>query len=111
MSGLSETEVLSACRILFDLDGRIDRRFLDYVRPSGLKRAYRKKVLETHPDRVATLNRLHQERYTRDFIAVKQAYEKLSAYLKEALRVRVWVILYLLEHARKDFQPKVLFVS
>jgi hypothetical protein len=30
---------------------------------------------------------------------------------KMGLRVRVWVILYLFEHTRKDFQTEILLVS
>jgi hypothetical protein len=32
-------------------------------------------------------------------------------FIKMGLRVRVWVILYLFEHTRKDFQTEILLVS
>ncbi len=79
---LAEHELFNACRVLFGAELNITRDFLEYLQFSGLKTAYRKRALETHPDRVAILGGDDDERRHSDlFRQVQSAYENLSSYL------------------------------
>lgn len=51
-NSLSEAKVLSACQILFGEDVKLDRNFLFYLQPGGLKSAFRRRAKEVHPDLV-----------------------------------------------------------
>lgn len=51
MDTASRNELLAACRVIFDR--QLDAAFLDRLRESGLKAAWRLKALDTHPDRAA----------------------------------------------------------
>jgi hypothetical protein len=62
-------KTLQACKVLFGSHIHITRDFLCYIRASGVKTAYRKKALETHPD----LNIVSED----DFRSVLDAYQLL----------------------------------
>jgi hypothetical protein len=51
----TKQDLFRACESLFGMDIDVSVEFLKYLKPSGVKAAYRKKALETHPDRVVTL--------------------------------------------------------
>jgi len=78
---LAEHELFDACRILFGSDLNITRDFLEYLQASGLKTAYRKRALETHPDRIAAMGKSAQQHDTNLFRQVQTAYEDLTSYL------------------------------
>ncbi len=78
---LAEHELFDACRILFGSDLNITRDFLEYLQASGLKTAYRKRALETHPDRIAAMGISEQLHDTSLFRQVQTAYEDLTSYL------------------------------
>ena len=78
---LAEHELFNACRILFGSDLNITRDFLEYLQASGLKTAYRKRALETHPDRIAVMGIDEQQHDTDLFRQVQTAYEGLTSYL------------------------------
>ena len=44
-------QFLRSCRILFGPEVQITPQFLGYLQPAGVKTAYRKLAMETHPDR------------------------------------------------------------
>ena len=48
---VTKKDLFKACESLFgtDIDASVD--FLRYLKPDGVKAAYRKRALETHPDR------------------------------------------------------------
>lgn len=77
ISSASNAEIVNACRILFSPDS--NRCSIDFVKnltTDTLKKAYRKKAFETHPDRIRsseTDTSCQNER----FIRVKTAYEVL----------------------------------
>ena len=74
---IAEHELFNACRVLFGTDMQVSRNFLEYLQLSGIKTAYRKKALETHPDML-----VGQQRKSGDlFHMVQQAYENLTGYL------------------------------
>ncbi|MBW1720378.1 MAG: J domain-containing protein [Deltaproteobacteria bacterium] len=72
----STAELFDACGILFDPEIEISYNFLRYLCPSDLRSAYRKKALETHPDRAKTLGKDEAE-MNLHFIKATLAYEKL----------------------------------
>jgi len=78
----AEHELVQYCQILFDLDRDVPREFLDYIQLSGLKSAYRKKARESHPDLAIGQGAVVQRRRVDQFLAVQQAYESLTNYLK-----------------------------
>jgi hypothetical protein len=70
-------EVSEACRVLFgpEIEASVD--FIKYLQPEGLKSAYRRKALETHPDR----SNIFQEdgpNMNDRFIEATLAYNKLK---------------------------------
>lgn len=79
MRGASSTaELLDACIVLFGSGIHVSLDFINYLQPEGLRAAYRKKVLETHPDRAVTTGE-DAARMNADFIKVTMAYRTLSA--------------------------------
>lgn len=82
MTGVAaEQELYRACRIIFGQDLAVSREFLEYIQRSGVKSAFRKKAMETHPDRLAGQDELTRRRGVRTFLSVRNAYEQLSRYL------------------------------
>jgi hypothetical protein len=79
---VAEEELYHSCRIIFGSDLKVSRDFLQYLQLSGIKKAYRKKALEFHPDRGFCQSLALQQGMANQFIDVHQAYEKLVAYLE-----------------------------
>jgi len=71
-----EMELLNACQVLFGSELQVSRSFLEYIQLSGIKSAYRKKAMETHPDMSTGRNGADL------FMAVQQAYENLVNYIE-----------------------------
>ncbi|NTV12634.1 MAG: J domain-containing protein [Desulfobulbaceae bacterium] len=79
---VAEQELYRSCRILFGNELEVGGDFLNYLRHSGLKKAYRLKARQTHPD-LAVANQTGVEGgCVNDFITVQQAYENLCGYLE-----------------------------
>lgn len=76
---IAEHELFDSCRILFGAELQITRHFLEYLQHSGIKSAYRKKALETHPDVLADQGDVDQGADL--FRMVHQAYANLTTYL------------------------------
>lgn len=76
MIALSIPEVFDACGLLFGPEVEISLDFLKYLEPSGLRSAYRKKALETHPDRAKALGR-DEAKMSERFREATLAYERL----------------------------------
>ena len=76
MIALSIPEVFDACGLLFGSKVEISLDFLKYLDLSGLRSAYRKKALETHPDRARALGR-DEAKMSDRFREVTLAYERL----------------------------------
>ncbi len=77
----AERELYQACRVIFGSELTVSREFLEYLQMSGVKSAFRKRVFETHPDKLADRSELVKKRGAVAFLSVKQAYEKLAAYV------------------------------
>jgi hypothetical protein len=76
-------ELFRSCEILFGANLAISSEFLDYLQVSGVKSAFRKRAMETHPDRQATENRLLYQNSAAGFHSVYEAYTHLLGFLEE----------------------------
>jgi hypothetical protein len=79
---LDESEIFAAFRLLFTPDTKNYRDILESVQESEIKKAFRKRAMQTHPDRFVSNGAEYQKRCSERFIAVNNAYETLNTYLK-----------------------------
>jgi len=79
MEMVAERELFRACHVLFGSDLTVSRDFLAYLQPAGVKKAYRQRALETHPDLSPGEAAMDA---AADFRAVKAAYEALNTFLE-----------------------------
>ena len=79
---VAEEELYRSCRIIFGPDLKVTREFLQYLQLSGIKKAYRQKALEIHPDRGACQSLTQQQSMAHKFIDVHEAYKNLVVYLE-----------------------------
>jgi len=82
------TNLYDACQVLFPPDIQFTIDFLKGLEPSTLKKAYRKKAFETHPDRyrVAGISEAEMEKR---FMKVSFAYEILLPFVNEDKRISI----------------------
>ena len=78
---ISEEDLFNAYNVLFGSDNKMPIHVLRHLQPSVLNSAYRKKALESHPDRSKVLGENEAEMNER-FIEITLAYEKLSSFMK-----------------------------
>ncbi len=78
---VAEQELYNACYALFGPNLTVNRDFLEYLQPTGVRTAFRKRAFETHPDRDNAKNGKSFKQDTDNFLIVQQAYENLSNYL------------------------------
>lgn len=85
---VSTSQLYNACHILFGSEIDVSADFLRYLQIPGLKAVYRRKALETHPDRAIALARpvlaLEEQ-----FKQISAAYQKLHDYLENPLRFKL----------------------
>ena len=86
MPKVTETEVFRACRTLFGPELQLNREFLSYLQPAGVRSAYRKKAKATHPDRFAMSAGTIRSKQNRLFQDLNQAHETVQSYLKQRQR-------------------------
>jgi hypothetical protein len=77
----TSSELFQACETIFGPDVNVSIEFLEYLQPIGIKTAYRKRALETHPDRAKALGSFARDLNT-EFIDVQEAYEKLLLFVE-----------------------------
>ncbi len=82
MTGMRDVELLQACRTLFGESASLNSLFLDALQLTDLKKTFRRRSLETHPDRYLHLGFVNQRAYSELFQQVREAYEKLCGYLR-----------------------------
>jgi hypothetical protein len=73
-------DLFKACESLFGTDIDVSVEFLRYLKPSGVKAAFRKKALETHPDRAIMLAG-HVDALEIRFKEINLAYQMLKEFL------------------------------
>jgi hypothetical protein len=78
---VAEKELVRACEVIFGPELNISREFLEYLQLSGIKTAYRKRAMETHPDRTAHEPQENGQQSPDLFMAVQGAYENLITFL------------------------------
>ncbi len=78
-----EADLLNACTTIFGSEVNASIDFLNYLKTSGLKTAYRKKALETHPDRALALGK-HAGIMNEKFKEVKKAYDILHSFIEDS---------------------------
>jgi hypothetical protein len=77
----TSSELFEACEKIFGPEVNVSIEFLEYLQPIGIKTAYRKRALETHPDRAKALGSFARDLNT-EFIDVRQAYETLLLFVE-----------------------------
>ncbi|MRR16556.1 MAG: J domain-containing protein [Deltaproteobacteria bacterium] len=77
---VSRQDLFKACASLFGTDIDVSVEFLRYLKPSGVKAAYRKKAMETHPDRAAVTSG-EADFMADQFKEISQAYQVLQEFL------------------------------
>jgi hypothetical protein len=73
---VSHKLIVDACNVLFGPEVVVSMDFLRYLQPSGVKAAFRKKALETHPDRAKILG-MNEAQMLQQFKNVNDAYKRL----------------------------------
>ena len=91
-------DLFKACESLFGEDVDVSLEFLRYLKPSGLKAAYRRRAMETHPDRAVLLGG-RREVLEQRFKEINLAYQLLQAFLS-----RPWK--YSLDERGSIYRPK-----
>jgi hypothetical protein len=77
----TESVIFAAYRVLFPCDMEINGEILRSVELPEIKKAYRRRALDTHPDRFVIVDERLRKDCTERFIEVSEAYETLSRYL------------------------------
>jgi hypothetical protein len=77
---ITKQDLFKACESLFGTDIDVSVEFLRYLKPSGIKAAFRKKALETHPDRAIMLAG-HVDSLEIRFKEINLAYQLLKEFL------------------------------
>lgn len=80
-NSVTRQELFNACQVLFGREVDVSVGFLNYLQLSGVKSAYRRKALETHPDRAAALSGDTRD-MAEGFKALNEAYKRLSSYVE-----------------------------
>ena len=79
-SPAAQHRLFRSCEILFGSELTISGEFLNYLQLGGLKTAYRKRAMETHPDR--QIVKVGRQGRRDSFYRVQEAYEDLLDFLK-----------------------------
>lgn len=79
----SHHELFTSCRILFGAELQCSREFLDYLQISGVKSAFRRRAMETHPDRLSANKHTGTALDECSFHLVRAAYENLLGFLRD----------------------------
>jgi hypothetical protein len=87
MNALLHKDLYRACSILFGPGVDVSVDFLFYIQPSGIKSAYRRRALATHPDRAAGSGVDALRLSTDQFIETHWAYERLLKFVTKRDRM------------------------
>jgi hypothetical protein len=81
----TSSDLYKACTVLFGADANLSEDFLKYLEAARVKRAFRKKAFETHPDRATALAESPSSLAER-FREVTLAYDQLNTFLEDPWR-------------------------
>jgi hypothetical protein len=81
MGYIVDISVIQACRTLFGGELAISPGFLESLDPGRVKGAFRKRALETHPDRFVALDPISAQLQTMRFVEVTAAYRRLNDFI------------------------------
>jgi hypothetical protein len=81
LSNLMTQEISNACHMLFGPNIRVSRDFISSLDSTGLKAAFKKRALETHPDRASLLNK-DATKLNEHFKKVSEAYIQLNSFIE-----------------------------
>lgn len=98
-------ELFQACKTIFGPEVKVSVDFLEYLQPTGIKTAFRKKAFETHPDRAKVLGSYAID-LNEQFINVRKAYERLLSFVETKNEGTVYSSLYNDLRAREDYSYK-----
>ena len=87
-SEIHTSQLFNACHVLFGTEIDVSLDFIRYLQMPGLKAAFRKKALETHPDRAVTLS-IQTIDLEKQFKEVNAAYRDLLVYLENPMQFRL----------------------
>ena len=76
-----DVSVIRACRVLFGNNTAVTLDFLRELEEISIKSAYRRRALETHPDRFIAVGPAVVSYQTTRFVEVTTAYEQLKVFL------------------------------
>ena len=74
--------LLQSCTVLFGTEPDISREFLDYLQISGVKKAFRQKAKETHPDLACHFSEDIRNTAPDRFHCVRESYENLKEFIR-----------------------------
>ncbi len=77
-----DSNLIQACRILFSPDIS-PPRFFRHLQLPEVRRAYRRRALLVHPDRVITANEEVKKRFTEAFIEANWAYHQITGFIEK----------------------------
>lgn len=83
------SQLFRSCEILFGSDLHVSGEFLDYLEVGGVKSAFRRRAMETHPDRQNGKDPWVQQESTALFSTVCEAYENLLDFLRQKDTIQV----------------------
>jgi hypothetical protein len=85
---LQTSQLFNACHVLFGSEIDVSLDFIHYLQMPGLRAAFRKKALETHPDRSVSLA-IEPVDLEKQFKEVNAAYRDLFDYLESPQKFRL----------------------
>jgi curved DNA-binding protein CbpA len=101
----TSAELFQACETIFGPEVKVSVDFLEYLQPTGIKTAFRKRAFETHPDRAKALGSFALD-LTEQFINVRKAYERLLSFVETKNEGTVFSSLYNDLRAQQDYSDQ-----
>jgi hypothetical protein len=90
IDNITKTTVLAAYRVLFAWDAEVTGKVIRSVELPEIKKAYRRKALDTHPDRLASGDENLQKAFTERFIEVSLSFRSCRTPQHHVRSERQW---------------------
>lgn len=101
---VTKKDLFKACESLFGTDIDVSVEFLRYLKPDGVKAAYRKRALETHPDRARVVSG-EPGFLEKRFKEINLAYQLLLAFLSSPEKYSLDKAGVIHKHYKRKQQP------